>query len=69
MTFFDWFCLLFSLGDRMETCQKEPFDLILRPPRCTGGHKKWFEIVHWVVTNVFESFNLHTMMYLKLVVV
>ena len=50
----------------METCQKEPFDQIFIPPRGTGGDKKWFEIVHWVVTNVFESFKLHTMMYLKL---
>ena len=50
----------------METCQKEPFDLIFRPPRRTGGQKKLFEIVHWVVTNVFESFKLHTIMYLKL---
>ena len=50
----------------METSQKEPFDQIFRPPRGREGHKKWFEIVHWVVMNVFEQFNLYTMMYLKL---
>ena len=50
----------------METRQKEPSEQIFRPSRGREGHKKWFEIVHWVVTNVFESFKLHTMMYLKL---
>ena len=65
-TFFDWFCLLFLPGDRMETCQKEPFDQIFGPPRGRGGHKKWFEIMQWVVTNVFKSFNLYAITYLKL---
>ena len=50
----------------METSQKEPFDQIFRPPRGREGHKKWFEIVHWVVMNVFEPFNSYIMMYLKL---
>ena len=51
----------------METSQKEPFDQLFRPPRGREGHKKkWFEIVHWVVIIVFESFKRHTMMYLKL---
>ena len=51
----------------METSQKKPFDQIFRPPRGREGHKKWFEIVHWVVMNVFEPFNPHIMMYRKLV--
>ena len=50
----------------METWKKEPFYQIFVPPRDRGGHKKWFEIMHWVVTNVFESFDPYTMMYLKL---
>ena len=50
----------------METRQKELFEQIFRPSRGREGHKKWFEIVHWVVMNVFEPFNLYTMMYLKL---
>ena len=51
----------------METSQKKLFDQIFRPPRGREGHKKWFEIVHWVVLNVFDPFNLHIMMYQKLV--
>ena len=50
----------------METSQKEPFDHIFRPPRFREGRKIWFDIVHWVVLNVFEPFNLYIMMYLKL---
>ena len=50
----------------METSQKEPFDQIFRPPRSSEGHKKWFEIVHWVVMNVFKPFNSNIIMYLKL---
>ena len=50
----------------METSQKEPSDQIFRPPKSSEGHKKWFEIVHWVVMNVFEPFNSNIMMYLKL---
>ena len=50
----------------METSQKKPFDQIFRPPRGRMGHKKWFEIVHWVVMNVFEPFNSYKMMFLKL---
>ena len=50
----------------METRQKEPFEQIFRPSRGREGHKKWFEIVHWVVMNVFEPLNSHKMMYLKL---
>ena len=51
----------------METSQKKLFDQIFRPPKGREGHKKWFEIVHWVVMNVFEAFNPHMMMYQKLV--
>ena len=65
-TFFDWFCLLFSTGDRMETSEKELFDQIFGPPKSREGHKKWFGIVHWVVMNVFEPSNPFRMMYLKL---
>ena len=50
----------------METSQKKLFDQIFRPPKGKEGHKKWFEIVHWVVTNVFEPFTLFIMLYLKL---
>ena len=50
----------------METSQKEPFDHIFRPPRFREGRKIWFDIVHWVVLNVFEPFNLYIMMYPKL---
>ena len=50
----------------METRQKELFEQIFRPSRGREGHKKWFEIVHWVVMNVFEPFNSNKMMYLKL---
>ena len=32
----------------METSQKKLFDQIFRPPKGREGHKKWFEIVHWV---------------------
>ena len=46
----------------METSQKKLFDQIFRPPRGREGHKKWFEIVHWVVLNVFDPFNPHIMM-------
>ena len=51
----------------METCQKELFEQIFRPSRGREGHKKWFEIVHWVVMNVFEPFIPYIMMYRKLV--
>ena len=47
----------------METCQKEPFDQIFGPPRGRGGSQK---IMHWVVRNVFESFNPYAITYLKL---
>ena len=50
----------------METRQKELFEQIFRPSRGREGHKKWFEIVHWVVMNVFEPFNSFIMLYLKL---
>ena len=51
----------------METSQKKPFDQIFRPPKGREGHKKWFEIMHWVVMNVFEPFIPHIMMYRNLV--
>ena len=47
--------------------QKEPSEQNFRPSRGREGHKKWFEIVHWVVMNVFEPFHPHIMMYWKLV--
>ena len=50
----------------METSQKKLFDQIFRPPKGREGHKKWFEIVHWVVMNVFEPFKSFIMLYLKL---
>ena len=50
----------------METSQKKLFDQIFRPPKGREDPKKWFEIVHWVVMNVFEPFNPH-IMYRKLV--
>ena len=50
----------------METSQKKPFDQTFRPRRGREGHKKWFEIVHWVVMNVFEPFKSFIMLYLKL---
>ena len=49
-----------------EWRQKELFEQIFRPSRGREGHKKWFEIVHWVVMNVFEPYNPFTMMNLKL---
>ena len=43
----------------METSQEKLFDRIFRPHKGREGHKKWFEIVHWVVMSVFEPFNPH----------
>ena len=50
----------------METSQKKLFDQIFRPPKGREGHKKWFEIVHLVVMDVFEPLKSFTMMYRKL---
>ena len=50
----------------METREKEPFEQIFRSSRGREGHKKWFEIVHWVVMNVFEPFKSFIMLYRKL---
>ena len=38
--FFDRFCLLFACPDKIRTCQYGHLDLIFRPPRGRGGHKK-----------------------------
>ena len=60
------FACFFLLETEWRQAKKSPLIKFIDPLGVVRVTKKWFEIVHWVVMNVFEPFNSYMMMYLKL---